>query len=350
MHCEIRFIATEDREEIVLNKATEIAFESSFKEPVSKGRITLPRNIKLFNGNGETMAKPEEAFRKLFKRGDKVSISWGYNEKKTLEFEGYITTVSADIPVVMEFEDEMFKIKRMPVNFSSPNITLQQLLETIIPGYEIDALEGTTLGSVRLAKTQVGPVLEKLQSDWGLYTYWKDGKVRCGKYYSPERTRTNIYYVDGKVVEEKEFIIDTDIDVFHLERNCVSTALNYKRKEDVKLKIKAVSTLPNGSKIEVDGIGDVDGDERQLTFYNVTDVKELEVLAKIEYNRFKVDGFDGSFTAFGIPSVTHGMKCKLVSGLFKEREGIYYIESVQKSFGVDGIRQQISLGPKAYAE
>ncbi|WP_164905192.1 hypothetical protein [Aequorivita ciconiae] len=350
MHCEIRFFATEDRDEIVLNKATEIAFESSFKEPVSKGRITLPRNIKLFNGNGETMAKPEEAFRKLFKRGDKVSISWGYNGISIKEFEGYITTVSADIPVVMEFEDEMFKIKRMPVNFSSPNITLQELLQTIIPGYEIDALEGTTLGSVRLPKTQVGPVLEKLQSDWGLYTYWKDGKVRSGKYYAVERTRTNVSYVDGKVVEKKEFIIDPDIDVFHLERNCVSTALNYKRKEDVKLKIKAVSTLPNGSKIEVDGIGDVDGDERQLTFYNVTDVKELEALAKIEYKRFKVDGFDGSFTAFGTPSVTHGMKCKLVSGLFKEREGIYYIESVRKSFGADGIRQEIQLGPKAYAE
>lgn len=330
MNCEIRFFATENREEIVLHKVSEIAFESSFKDPVSKGSITLPRNIRLYNKDGKTIASPEEAFKKLFKRGDKVSISWGYNGKLTKEFEGYVTTVSADIPVVLEFEDEMFKIKRMPVNFSSPNITLQELLETIIPGYEIDALEQVTLGSVRLPKTQVGPVLEKLQTDWGLYTYFKDGKVRSGKYYVTES--------------------DSDIETFHLERNCVSTALNYKRKEDVKLKIKAVSTLPNGSKIEVDGIGDVDGDERQLTFYNVTDVKELEVLAEIEYKRFKVDGFDGSFTAFGIPSVTHGMKCRLVSGLFKEREGIYYIERVQKSFGIDGIRQQISLGPKAYAE
>lgn len=330
MNCEIRFFATENREEIVLHKVSEIAFESSFKDPVSKGSITLPRNIRLYNKDGKTIASPEEAFKKLFKRGDKVSISWGYNGKLTKEFEGYVTTVSANIPVVLEFEDEMFKIKRLPVNFSSPNITLQELLETIIPGYEIDALEQVTLGSVRLPKTQVGPVLEKLQTDWGLYTYWKDGKVRSGKYYITES--------------------DSDIETFHLERNCVSTALNYKRKEDVKLKIKAVSTLPNGSKIEVDGIGDVDGDERQLTFYNVTDVKELEVLAKVEYDRFKVDGFDGSFTAFGIPSVTHGMKCRLVSGLFKEREGIYYIERVQKSFGIDGIRQQISLGPKAYAE
>lgn len=330
MNCEIRFFATENREEIVLHKVSEIAFESSFKDPVSKGSITLPRNIRLYNKDGKTIASPEEAFKKLFKRGDKVSISWGYNGKLTKEFEGYVTTVSANIPVVLEFEDEMFKIKRMPVNFSSPQITLQELLETIIPGYDIDALEQVTLGSVRLPKTQVGPVLEKLQTDWGLYTYWKDGKVRSGKYYVTES--------------------DSDIETFHLERNCVSTALNYKRKEDVKLKIKAVSTLPNGSKIEVDGIGDVDGDERQLTFYNVTDVKELEVLAKVEYDRFKVDGFDGSFTAFGIPSVTHGMKCRLVSGLFKEREGIYYIERVQKSFGIDGIRQQISLGPKAYAE
>lgn len=326
MNCEIRFAETEEREEIVLRKVSEIFFESSFKEVVSKGSITLPRNIRLYNTSGKIIATPEQAFHKLFRRGDEVSIKWGYNDELVEEFNGYITKVSADIPVVMEFEDEMYKIKRLPVNFSSPNITLENLLKTIIPGYYIDALEGVTLGAVRLANSQVGPVLEKLKNDWGLHTYWKDGKVRSGKYYVTETG-----------VEEE---------VFHLERNCVATALNYKRAEDVRLKIKAVSTLPNGSKIEIEGIGDVDGDDRQLTFYNVTDVKELEVLAKIEYERFKVDGFDGSFTAFGKPSVTHGMKCRLLSNLYKEREGLYYIEKVRKTFGKDGIRQEISLGPK----
>lgn len=330
MACDIRFLANEHRDEVILNKVTEITFESSFKELVSKGSITLPRNIRLYNSLGKRIDTQGKAVYELFSVGDKVVIKWGYNKQLLTEFEGYVSKVSADIPVVIHLEDEMYKIKRMPVNFSSPHISLEELLHKIIPGYKIQSLPGVVLGSVRMPKTQVGAVLEKLQSDWGLYTYYKNGVIYCGEYYVTET--------------------DTAVAIFDLERNCVSTALNYKRAEDVKLKIKAVSTLPNGSKIEVDGIGDIDGLERQLTFYNVTDVKELEVLAKIEYERFKVDGFDGSFTAFGVPSVTHGMKCRLGSQLYKDREGLYYIDKVRKTFGINGIRQEISLGSKVKAD
>lgn len=317
MCCKVVFHKNERREQVVIRRVHEIEFKSSFKEIVSKGSISMPRNVTDFN---------KRKVRDVFQRGDALTIYFGYNGRLEEEFSGYISRVGADIPIKIEFEDEMFNIKQMPVNFSSKSTTLEQMLKTIVPVYKINALDGVTLGSVRLAKTQVGAVLDKLQSDWGLYT-WMDGKTLvCGKYYT---TKTESATVP-----------------FHLERTCVSTSLNYRRKDEVRVKIKAVSTLHNGKKISVDNIGDADGNERQLVFYNITVLAELKELGQKEYERFKQDRFDGSFTAFGTPSVKHGMKVTLTSSLYDDRNGIYYIEAVSKTFNINGIRQEITLGDK----
>lgn len=317
MECWIYFPKNDRRREIQFYKVSEIETESSFKEMTSRGSITLPRNVRYFDKN---------KVKDVFRRGDQVSVSFGYDGVLIKEFEGYISEVSADYPIVIKMEDEMFNVKKIPVNYSNANTSLENLLKTIIPGYEIDVLEGVQLGAVKLPKTNVGPVLEKLQSEWGLYTYMRGKTVVCGKYYA-----------DDSAINQVNF---------DLERNCVSTSLNYQNKEDVSLKIKVVSTLRNGTKIEVENIGDKDGNERQLTFYNIEIKAELERLGKLEYEKYKQDRFDGSFEAFGIPSVRHGMKVALKSTLYEERTGIYYIEKVNKKFTPSGIRQDITLGDK----
>ena len=50
----------------------------------------------------------------------------------------------------------------------------------------------------------------------------------------------------------------------HLEKNVVNNDLNFKKKEDVSIRINAISTLSNGDKIEV-FVGDKTGEEKQLT-------------------------------------------------------------------------------------
>lgn len=313
MTAEIIFHATALRGEFVVHQVTEITTESSWKELTDRATITLPRKVRSFE---------KTKVRELFGRGDAVTIYFGYNGNNVKEFTGYITEVSADIPIKIKLEDEMWKLKQVAVNFSSPEISLKELLAQILPEYEIEALEGVALGGVRFSKTTVAQVLEKLQSDWGLYSYMKGKKLMVGIYYAD----------DSRTVK------------FHLERNSVSNSLNYKRKEDVLIKIKAISTMPNGVKLEVENIGDKYGEDRQLSFYNITVLAELERLGQMEYEKYKQDGFDGSFTAFGIPAVSHGEKAELRSSLYEDRSGSYYIDSVNKSFGIGGIRQEIQLG------
>jgi len=44
--------------------------------------------------------------------------------------------------------------------------------------------------------------------------------------------------------------------------------------------------------------------------------------------------------------VRHGLKCVLDSSLYTDRKGTYYIEAVKKTFDINGIRQEISVGEK----
>lgn len=318
LNAEVFFETNESRAAILLRQVTEITTESSWKQLTERATLTLPRKLKYFDSN---------KVRDVFRRGDAVRIKFGYNGDLNEEFTGYITEVSAAIPITIKMEDEMWKLKQLPVNFSSPNISLESLLSEICPGYSIDALEGVQLGGVRFSQTSVAKVLEKLQTEWGLYSYMKGKQLVCGKYYADDSEAETLR--------------------FHLERNCVSNSLNYRMKEDVLISITAISTLPNGQKIEVTGIGDKNGQERRLTFYNIEVKAELERLAKLEYKKYKQDGFDGEFTAFGIPVVRHGLKTELTSQLYGDRNGTYYVEGVNKTFGKGGIRQDVQLGDKA---
>jgi hypothetical protein len=322
MNCRIVFAKNDRRAEIILTQVTEIIIESSWKLLTDTAEIVIPRKVRFFDKN---------SLKDTFRRGDLVTIAFGYNGKNTHEFMGYITEVSTDIPIKIKLQDEMWKLKQMAVNFSSPKISLQNLLKAIAPTYKIDALEGVEIGSVRFPKTTVAAVLEKLQGEpWKLNTYFKtiNGKpvLVCGKYYSDDSLAKKVG--------------------FHLEQNCVSSSLNYKKKEDVRVIIKGVSTFPNGTKIEFEH-GDKDGNQLQLTYYKVSKT-ELEAAILKDYNNYKQDRFDGSFTSFGIPSVQHGQKAVLSSSLYEDRKGTYYIEGVTKTFNRGGIRQEIKLDKKAF--
>ncbi|MFY0714130.1 hypothetical protein J1D01_10665 [Seonamhaeicola sp. NFXS20] len=315
MNAHITFPEYNGRKELIIKKVSSVEIESSFKLLTDKAVITLPRNVKFFDKN---------KVREVFRRGAPVIIALGYNGEYITEFQGYVTQVSANIPIQITCEDEMWKLKQLPVNVSYKSVTLKKLLEDIAPNYSVDALEGVELGGVRFAKTNVAAVLDKLQKDpYNLFSYMKGKQLVCGKYYSDDSNEDTVN--------------------FHLERNAVSNDLNYRNAEDIILKVKGVSVLKDGKKIEVE-IGEDGGDTYQLTYYNIAVKAEVQKLLEKDYETKKRGGFDGSFTSFGTPSIAHGMKVNLESGLYPERSGTYYVEAVKKNFGKSGYRQEITLG------
>lgn len=315
MCAKVIFPGNDRRNSLVIRKVSEVIIESSWKQLTDTAEIKLPRNVTFFD---------RKNVREVFKRGDRVIIQLGYDDLLITEFTGYIAQVSANFPILIKCEDEMFMVKKIPVNYSKGSVNLQNLLNDLIPGYEIDALEGCELGKVRFSKTTVGEVLEKLQSQMKLYTYVEPGtkKIVSGKIYADNSN-------------DKPYAFD-------LERNTVSNDLNYRNAEDVRVKVKGTS-IRSGKKLEY-SYGDDDADKNIDWQFLVKTQADLEAQVKRLYEANKTDGFEGNFTGFGIPSVTHGRKVKLTSSLYPDRQGTYYVEGVNKTFGTGGYRQQIKLG------
>lgn len=301
---------------VTIRQVNEISITTSFKDKTTYAEVVLPKNVPLFN---------QYKTRDVLKRGDRVDISFGYDNNNIHNFSGYVASVGADAPIIVKCEDEMMIVKKIPVNYSAASTTLEEMLQAIAPGYNIDALEGVKLGGIRFSQTNFGAVIDKLQAEFSLYTYMKGKTIVCGKYYSDDSDLLPV--------------------TFDLDRGIKNSSLEFRYADDLTLKIKGVSLDKFGNKTEAE-YGESGGDELTLSYYGLNQL-ELQKLLKVDYDKRKVSGFAGSFDGFGLPYCTHGMKVKFVSKLWPEREGIYYCDSAVKKFGQNGITQTLTIGRKA---
>ena len=167
-------------------------------------------------------------------------------------------------------------------------------------------------------------MLEKLQQS-NIYSYFKGDTLVVGKIYTD----------------------DTEEPVeFDFNRNVVDHKLQYRLKDEILVFIKAISTLPFGRQLTAE-FGDKGGVIQNLSYYNITSKDELLKLCKLDYEKYKKDGYKGDLTAFGIPSVRHGMKARVVSVTYPDRDGEYWIKRIQKTFSASGYRQIINLDQRA---
>lgn len=319
MNAKVVFKATESHPEFYIRRISEVEIESSWKMICSTAQVVLPRNIKDFNQN---------KVKDWFKRGDKVEIylCYGLDEDLILEFSGYITQVSADYPITIKLEDEMWRLKQIPVNFSSKNEKLKSFVQKYVTDYPILIDAEVPLGAVNIKNKTLGEVFKKFQEDLSLYPFIRNGKLVVAKPYSD---------------------VTDKIPVFDLEKNCVSNDLNYLSKEErtVKVVAESVQNFAKTKKKLKFELGDPDPKTTINKTLSVTTLNDLQAEVRRIYDLYKKEGFDGSFTTFGTPSVQHGQKVKITSSLYNDREGIYYIDSIKKKFSRDGYRQEIELGP-----
>jgi len=324
MVARITFEASRGRRKFVLKKPTSVTVESSWKMLTDTATITMPRNVYMDGQKGYEKMRIKD----ILVAGDPVSIDLGYNGQYVHEFSGYVTRVSADVPIEIQCEDEMFVLKSIPVNASFQKVSLQKLLETILPDRDIDALE-VNIGTIRFVKTTVAKVLEFLKDEYSLFSYMKGKQLVVGKVYADD------------IVKNVHRIV--------LEKDVVSHSLSYRNRDDIKIRIKAVSTLPNGSKLDVT-VGDEEGEERQLSYYGIEVKAELEKLALEDLKKYKVDGFDGTADVYGLPLIQHGDIVALTSTQYPERSASYFVERTKVTFDDQPqYRRNVQLGDKVTA-
>jgi hypothetical protein len=288
--------------------------ESAFELFTDTAMIKLPAHLKI----------NKDELLNYINFGDKVIVKVGYNNNLTEIFSGYVTDIKPSLPIEIACEDEMWKLKQETVTASGRNMTVGKLLKQYYASYTHKYLD-VQLGTFYIDNLNKVKILEQLKSDFGLFSFFRDDTLYVGLQYDPD------------IAQKHTFVLDYNI---------ADDSLEFKRKEQVKLKVKAVSNNKDGSKTEIE-LGDESGDQRTLNFYNLTK-SQLQEHATRELERLKYDGWRGDFTAFGEPLVKHGdiVKLKKLNDEKSEKSGEYWVDKVVYSFGVDGFRQKITLGPK----
>lgn len=298
------------------NQVTEVRIRSSWKNLTDTCSIVLPRNLKWKN----RYLKDE------IQKGDGVEVLLGYDYNEVLEFSGFVSRLSNNIPVEIECEDEMWQLKQTNVSKSWRSVTLPEMLQDILPqGTQTNVLNAD-LGAFRIDnQVSVAKVLQELRRSYGFCSFYRDGVLVVGYPYSQVETLSYELQYENDLVSDRR--------------------LTWHEQDEVAIKVRAISMKPAGGK-DIIELGEEGGEVHTLHFYNLS-TAELRKSAQEEMKRINYPGYRGFFQTFGVPQIRHSDQVQLNSVLYPERNGTYLVDSVNTSFGEQGYRRDIELGPTA---
>jgi hypothetical protein len=308
-------------------RCNSIEIEKSINLVSNSAKITFPASAVLKSNNEVTTIETAKAI----KPGMPVAIKLAYqNVYENVEFSGYVKTLNFKIPLEIECEDAVYLLRQKNINKSWQSITLKDLLKEIIAGTDIKLssnIPEITISPYSIKNASGAFALQKIKDDYGLSINIDSGVLYCNLAYT-DKTGIIKYIING----EQANVINAD-------------ELKYRRKDDIKLKIKAININGDNTRNEVE-FGDDDGELKTLFFYNIKTKEQLEKIARQEINKLKFDGYEGKISTFLIPPAKPGMTAELKDNRFPEREGNYYIEAVKTYFGNNGARREVEIGIK----
>lgn len=261
------------------------------------------------------------------KRGDKILVKLGYDDNLKTRFIGYIRNVNNKTQVKIECEDGMFVLKLAAIKKQGfKDVTLAGLIDNLLTGTGIKYKlidKNVRLGYYRITKATVAEELNELRKEFGLMSYFRN--------YNGEQFLYVGFTYPFDSVNTQKFIYGKRI---------IDDQFEYKRKEDIKVKVKAVSVGKNNQKIEVE-VGDKEGELIDVKISGL-DKADLKKFADKTLENAKYEGLRGSFTTFGEPYMNKTDKAYIETA--DGNKGTYLAKKVNINFGKDGYRQIIELG------
>jgi hypothetical protein len=173
----------------------------------------------------------------------------------------------------------------------------------------------------RLNNVNAATALQKMKEEYGLAAYFRGDVLFVG-----------LPYLD--IVGDVRY--GTDV-------NVVSADLTKEDGSEKAIKVKAVAIQADNTRLEAE-VGDPDGEQRTLYFYNVTSKTELQQLAEVEADALRVDMTEGSLTGFLIPQAGHSMTCYVTDAPTDLSKSRFMVDEVKTTFGASGARRVVTIG------
>jgi hypothetical protein len=305
-----------------MNFCHEITVVSSWESLTDTATIVIPKSITVDK-------KPiVEGADSVFNIGDKVTIEAGYNYEHDTIFTGYVTNVKTKFPLEITCEDSMWLFKQKSYKKTFRTVTVKQLVDYLMaslgenfPIVYSDA--NVQLGKFRINNATGAQVLEELRKKYGIYSFFREGKMYVGFVY----THSGTDYRKRIPLQFTPNIIEDDL-LFHDAQN-------------QRVKVKATSILADNKQLTVE-VGDGDGRVIERFYYNLGKA-DLEKMAKNVLATWKVSGLEGSLETFGKPMIRQGDAIELADNKISERNGTYLVKKVTRTFGQNGYRSRCEI-------
>ncbi|NDW10447.1 hypothetical protein [Dysgonomonas sp. 520] len=316
-------IIRKDGKKISFNSFNSIVIERDMDKINSSCKIKIPTSARLeykATDRAESVQTSQQ-----FARGDKIKVFLGYNSELISEFEGFIYRINYKSPLEIECEGYEFVLRSPCEAKTWSSTTLKEVLNYLCKGSEITLSD--KIPDIKFTKfiikanTTRLEALQMVKEKYGLTIFFTDKMLYAGLAYTLD-LGTVKYKLGWNTIKDDE--------------------LKYRNADDVRLKVKAVWIKPNNTKVEVQ-VGDPEGSQRTLFYYNVGSKQELEKLAKQDIQKYKYSGYEGKITTFLQPFAKPGMKAELSDPKYSERAGSYYITKTKLEAGLKGYRRTVEF-------
>lgn len=309
-----------------------IHIESSVQVLSNTAKIELPREFRnAVDEVGKTVNISGRSILDFMKRGDAIKIEFGYDGDLQNEFEGYITSVGAEMPLLLECEDEMFQLKKAPrITKFIKSGKLLDILKAVLPAkYSIECNADYSIGKWLIQDATPYNVLEELREKAGIRAYFKNPTTLAV----------------GMIVDFKAETVHK----FNFSENVRrGSSLKFQEKESKPIFLTVESKQANGSVLTI-SVGEKGGDEKKMKLWPNMTKSELQLWANKQQTSVSYNGFEGTLDSWCVPRTKPGHAAQLYRPFYKDRhqDSRYFIESVTIDVnGSEGIKRANNLSYK----
>jgi hypothetical protein len=309
-----------------------IRIESSVQVLSNSAKLELPREFRnAVDLAGKSVNISGKSILDFIKRGDAIKIEFGYDGDLQTEFEGYVTRVGAEMPLLLDCEDEMFQLKKAPrVTKFIKSGKLIDILKAVLPDkYTIECSADYSIGKWLIEDATPYNVLDELREKAGIRAYFKNPTTLAV----------------GMIVDFKAETVHK----YNFSENVRrGSNLKFEQKESKPIFLTVESKQANGSVLKI-SVGEKGGDEKTMKLWPNMTKAELQVWANKQQTSVSYSGFEGTLDGWCLPRTKPGHAVQLARPYYKDRhqDGRYFIESVTIDVnGSDGIKRANNLSYK----
>ncbi len=333
-------------------RPNKVSWKTDVGSFIDSCNITLPRITHMIN---ETPDQTEDlSGRKIyqFKEGDKVSVSLGYNNKNEKRFVGFIRQVKMGIPVELECEGYGYQLYDIIFNRTYAKVSVKQLLKDLTQGTDIilsKEIPDIPLSNVRFKNATGIQVLEYLKKEYLLAVYFEFDELFVGTLFGKPQ-KTVKAGINWNVVKDDDFQkrkVDKSLKIVIREKDKkgeVSKVKSKVKKTDAEKQAEQEQKANDRKEKALERITKKYDNEKEIKIKSGVPADLLKQIANRLQVKENYKGYEGNIQLFLIPFVNKGMVIDLDGGMYPEKTGNYFVESIAGEFGMSGARQTVTLG------